>query len=235
MILKLLFISILCVFGSSQVLPQQVDSLNIAGSDVVDTNFLDESGSSTDSKDLSFDANQQKLLFAEKYDLNLDNGISSKMLIDRALHESPDLNSPDLGFVIKQNEKVYAYKYFPDQRCWLINYKSFWGFVEDYSIMAVKEESFTSYKDQWDVPPKTKTSLKPKYPKEAKKAGIEGSVEVKIFINEKGVVVNTIIIKGIDGLNDAAIEAINKVRFEPAKKNGKKISVWVPSRIKFKL
>ncbi len=227
MIFKSHFIILMCLFGFCGAFSQQADSMGNANPEI-DSVIVREEVTETNPE-------QRKLLIAGKYNLSLEKGISSKMLSDGVMHEEPDLTSSSMDFTIKQNEKVYAYKYFPHERSWLINYKSDWGFVADYIIMAVKEETITSYKGQWDVPPKIKTSINPKYPKEAKKAKLEGSVEVKIFIDEKGMVAQTIILNGIDGLNDAAIEAINKAKFEPAQKNGKKKGVWVPTRIKFKL
>jgi protein TonB len=101
--------------------------------------------------------------------------------------------------------------------------------------MAIKEDVPISYKEQWDVAPQIKSKIEPKYPKEAKDAGITGNVEVKIFIDDSGKVTETIILNGIDGLNDAVIDAINKARFEPAVKKGKKVGVWMPMRINFNL
>jgi TonB family protein len=151
------------------------------------------------------------------------------------LREGPEQQSLKTQIRIPSNEIVSAIKYMPEHRCWLINYKEHWGFIEDYLIMAIKEETQMDYKDQWDVGPQIKNSIKPVYPDDARAAKLEGNVELKIFINEKGSVTETIIINGIEGLNDAAINAINKARFEPAVKNGKKVGVWVPMRINFKL
>lgn len=173
--------------------------------------------------------------FFMKYNLSPQNKISAKMLGAGTMRTAPEINSPKMDIVVAANESVSAYKYIPEHRCWLINYKDSWGFIEDYLIMAIKEESVMNYKDQWDVGPQIKTSIKPKYPEDAKTAKTEGNVELKIFINEEGQVTETIILNGIDGLNDAAIEAINKAKFEPAVKDGKKVGVWVPMRINFKL
>lgn len=221
---KILILYLISLFCLTSTYSQQDDSIN-SNEDISEQN--------ADLEDLVREQRKQEIV--TKYDLSLETALTAKLLSEGAIHLEPDLSSPVMDFTIKRSESVYAYKYFIDQRCWLINYKSSWGFIEDYLIMAVKEQDNTSYKDQWDAPPKIKTSIKPKYPKEAKDAGLEGSVEVKIFINEKGQVTQTIILKGIDGLNDAAIEAINKAKFEPAKKNGKKTGVWVPTRIKFTL
>lgn len=74
------------------------------------------------------------------------------------------------------------------------------------------------------------------YPEIAKRAGIEGRVFVKAFIDENGNVVETEIIKGIGGgCDQAALDAIEATKFKPGRKNGKPVKVQVSIPIMFKL
>jgi len=75
------------------------------------------------------------------------------------------------------------------------------------------------------------------YPEMAKLAEIQGIVVVQAFINKKGHVVETIILHGHPntGLDEAAIEAIRKTRFKPAKQRDIPVNVWVSIPINFKL
>jgi len=171
----------------------------------------------------------------KKYGVTSTKGIKAKLLDYGIMRTEPATSSPEFKFSIPQNEIVYAYKYFTEHRCWLINYNENWGFIDDYLIMAISEQHEINYEDQWDTPPQIKTQIIPKYPKEAKKARIEGSVIVKIFIDKKGTVTQTLILKGIPELNSAAIETINKAKFTPAKRNGKPVGVWTPISINFKI
>ena len=232
MILKIFVFVTINLFSFTILFSQGVDTNVAIVPDSGSARFEDNNAANPNSGLEESGLELRKKEIVEKYSIDLDRGISSKLLSDATMHVDPDLSSPDMGSV-KQNERVYAYKYFPDSRSWLINYKSKWGFIADYVIMAVKEEMPSSYKDQWDSPPKLTSAIKPKYTKEMKNAGLEGNVELKIFINKKGVITQTIILNGIDGLNEAAIEAINKAKFEPAKKDGEKVGVWVPMRINF--
>ncbi|MEZ5197712.1 MAG: energy transducer TonB [Bacteroidales bacterium] len=185
--------------------------------------------------ELNSEENIQKQKIFRKYNITGKNKITAKMLGAGSLRFGPESDASRMNFEIPANEIVYAIKYMPEQRCWLVNYQEYWGFIEDYLIMAIKEDASFSYKDQWDKPPAIKTKISPVYPDEVPGIRKEGNVEVKIFIDEKGNVTETIIMNGIEGLNDAAINAINKARFEPAVKDGKKVGVWVPMRINFKL
>ncbi len=74
------------------------------------------------------------------------------------------------------------------------------------------------------------------YPEIARKAGIQGRVFVKAFIDEKGNVVKTEIIRGIGGgCDQAAQEAIKQTKFEPGRQQGKAVKVQVSIPILFKL
>ena len=75
------------------------------------------------------------------------------------------------------------------------------------------------------------------YPEIAQEAGIEGSVIVQAFVDAKGRVTETVILKGIPntGLNEAAADAIRRTRFRPAKQRDRPVAVWISIPVNFKL
>ena len=89
----------------------------------------------------------------------------------------------------------------------------------------------------YDDPPRPITPIKPVYPDIAQEAGIEGQVLVQCFIDEKGRVKETIVVKGIPntGLNESAVQALRKTRFRPAKQSEIPVGVWITIPINFKL
>ena len=89
----------------------------------------------------------------------------------------------------------------------------------------------------YDDPPVAMTPIRPIYPEIAQEAGIEGVVVVQAFIDEKGRVKETLILKGVPntGLDDAAMEAIRKTRFRPAKQRERAVGVWISIPVNFKL
>ncbi len=95
------------------------------------------------------------------------------------------------------------------------------------------EEIFIPY----DELPKALTPISPKYPKVAQEAGIKGTVYVQAFVDKKGRVqkVNVLEGGGITGLNEAAVEAIKKTRFKPAKQRERPVGVWITFPVVFKL
>lgn len=89
----------------------------------------------------------------------------------------------------------------------------------------------------YDDPPYPLTQIRPKYPEIAQEAGIEGTVIVQVFVDKKGRVKETLILKGIPntGLDEAAIEAIRKTRFRPAKQRERAVGVWISIPVNFRL
>jgi protein TonB len=74
------------------------------------------------------------------------------------------------------------------------------------------------------------------YPEIAKRAGVEGKVFVKAFVDETGKVTNAEIVKGIGaGCDEAAIDAVLQTKFSPGKQRGRPIKVQVTIPIVFKL
>ena len=89
----------------------------------------------------------------------------------------------------------------------------------------------------YDDPPDAMSAIRPIYPEIAQEAGIEGVVVVQAFIDEKGRVKETLILKGVPntGLDEAAMEAIRKTRFRPAKQRERALGVWISIPVNFKL
>lgn len=81
--------------------------------------------------------------------------------------------------------------------------------------------------DDW-VAPKYKTKVDPKYPKSAKEAEKEGKVTLQVTIDENGTPQDIVALTKLGfGLEEAAIEALEKSTFHPAMKEGKPISTQV--------
>lgn len=75
-----------------------------------------------------------------------------------------------------------------------------------------------------------------KYPEIARKAGIEGRVVLQFIVDERGNVVNPIVIRGIGGgCDEAAIEAIRGVKFTPGMQRGRPVKVQFQLPIVFRL
>lgn len=78
---------------------------------------------------------------------------------------------------------------------------------------------------EW-VAPKYKTRANPQYPKSAKEANKDGTVVLKLTIDENGIPRDIVALTNLGfGLEAAAIEALKNSTFHPAMKKGKPISL----------
>ncbi len=74
------------------------------------------------------------------------------------------------------------------------------------------------------------------YPEIAKRAGVQGRVFVKAFVNEKGIVKKVELVKGIGaGCDEEALRAVKATRFKPGRQRGKPVKVQVMIPVLFKL
>ena len=88
----------------------------------------------------------------------------------------------------------------------------------------------------FEIEPKPITPIRPEYPELARKAGIEGTVWVKILIDRSGNVRDAQILRGIGaGLDEAAVAALMNTKYTPAIQNNQPVAVWVAQRIIFNL
>jgi protein TonB len=81
---------------------------------------------------------------------------------------------------------------------------------------------------QVDSEPEALAEVKPPYPEDARRNNIEGSVTMAITIDHNGNVVNVRVINGPGyGLNEAARDAMRRVKFKPAVKGGEAVSTEI--------
>ena len=88
------------------------------------------------------------------------------------------------------------------------------------------------------TPPRVLSAAQPKYPSSARNAGIEGVVGVKMLVNASGKVEEASVVRssGNAALDEAAVAAVYKWRFSPAKdKFGQKAPCYVTQGIRFDL
>ena len=78
--------------------------------------------------------------------------------------------------------------------------------------------------------------VEPKYPELAMRAGLEGKVWVKIWVDKEGRAKQVVVLKSdAEIFNEPAIEAAKQFLFTPAYTNNGPVSVWVSIPFRFKL
>ena len=75
----------------------------------------------------------------------------------------------------------------------------------------------------------------PVYPPVALKAGIEGTVHLKILVDKNGIVEQALAVKGKEIFQKAALRAVNQYRFKPARQNDRPVKVYLVIPIRFRI
>jgi TonB family protein len=83
--------------------------------------------------------------------------------------------------------------------------------------------------------PRVLTEVRPEYPKEARARELEGAVALDILIDDKGTVRDIAVVDGDPLFRPAAIAAMKKFVFRPAKVDGKPVAVRIRYSLKFLL
>jgi protein TonB len=98
---------------------------------------------------------------------------------------------------------------------------------------ATKPEDVKPYRaDSYALPgevdqePAVLFEFKPSYPEAARKAGIEGSVRLRLWLDAQGKVQRVSVVRKAGyGLDEAAQEAIMRFKFRPARKGGAPVPI----------
>lgn len=89
---------------------------------------------------------------------------------------------------------------------------------------------------QADTKARLLSKPEPSYPGRAKEEQITGTVILKCVFASDGTVTNIRVIQGLPyGLTEKAIEAARKIKFIPATKDGKNVSMWMQLEYNFNL
>ncbi|UCD17557.1 MAG: TonB family protein [Candidatus Zixiibacteriota bacterium] len=88
-----------------------------------------------------------------------------------------------------------------------------------------------------DINPEIIYQVTPEYPSDARDSGIEGSVRIKVLVDNDGSVVKVLVgeSSGETALDRSALEAVENFRFKPALQGGKPVMVWVEIPVEFVL
>ena len=85
-------------------------------------------------------------------------------------------------------------------------------------------------------PPVAMSKVQPEYTRQAKNAGIEGTVLVYAEIGKDGRAHRMRVLKGLGyGLDARAIDAVGQWRFRPGTKNGLRVATPATIEVKFRL
>ena len=95
--------------------------------------------------------------------------------------------------------------------------------LEPLEIWAVEEK------------PQIARQIEPEYPRVARRAGLEGTVYLKVLVSKTGAVAKAEIVRGKEIFHQAALDAIKAFEFRPAKQNDQPVDVWLMVPMQFRL
>jgi len=88
-----------------------------------------------------------------------------------------------------------------------------------------------------DTPPASLTRKLPVYSMQARQMRLQGTVVLKVLVDERGGVEQVVVVNGISGadLNEAAVKAARQWTYRPATKDGVPVKVWTTEQVNFKI
>lgn len=88
-----------------------------------------------------------------------------------------------------------------------------------------------------DAPaPKLLHRVEPQYTPQANRAGVQGTVVLKVLVDESGRVVDSTVLSPIGfGLDDRARQCVAHWTFQPSRKNGEPVKAWTVVEVNFRL
>jgi protein TonB len=105
--------------------------------------------------------------------------------------------------------------------------------VETAAIEELEEEILEYF--MVEEKPVLTHRVAPVYPPVALKAGIEGTVHLKILVDKAGVVEQALAVKGKEIFYKAALQSVNQYRFKPARQNDRPVKVYLVIPIRFRI
>lgn len=86
-----------------------------------------------------------------------------------------------------------------------------------------------------DLVPEVLSRVPPVYPAKAKRDRLQGRVQLKVLVDEKGRASEVRVVRSVPDLDNAAVAAVAQWTFRPAMKDGRPVAAWVVVPVEFRL
>ncbi len=84
--------------------------------------------------------------------------------------------------------------------------------------------------------PRLVYKAEPEYSEDARRAKYQGEVQLRVVVDENGAVRQIDVSRALGlGLDEKAVEAVRKWRFQPGRRDGKAVAVWAVVEVNFRL
>lgn len=95
--------------------------------------------------------------------------------------------------------------------------------LEPVEIWAVEEK------------PEIIRQVQPEYPPVARKAGLEGTVYLKVLVSRQGQVAQAEVVRGKEIFHQSALDAVQRFEFSPGRQSDQPVDVWLMIPMTFQL
>jgi TonB family protein len=104
--------------------------------------------------------------------------------------------------------------------------------VVAFALTPIKRKVFTPGRDV--TTPVVRTRVEPVYPEEAMKVGVEGNVRLECVVEPDGTPSDIVVIRRLyPPLDEAAIQALKRWRFDPGRKKRQAVAVRIELEMRF--
>lgn len=173
--------------------------------------------------------------FSEKHGFDMRFNTFKEVSYKTYLFSGPSLDMKEIIKPVPRGSVIKAYKKYKDLNCWAVKFENDWGFISDDLLKKIEEYEEPIDAEDLDSPPQLLSKLSIKYPHWAKKEGVKGEIVLRILVSNTGAVTDIEIEKSIPMLDSTAIDAVERLRFKPAKKHGLPTGVWVRVPLNFNI
>jgi TonB family protein len=110
--------------------------------------------------------------------------------------------------------------------------------VDGLRLQTDALKSFTAFRDRPDksgyTTPRPISHSRPNFTEDARRNKIQGVVRMYVLVDETGMVKSVLVTSRLGyGLDEEAIAAVSRLRFQPASKNGNPVPYWSPMEVEF--
>jgi len=144
----------------------------------------------------------------------------------------PTTEAVKSGVLIPQGANLEVYNYYPKYAIYAACYRGKWGFLPATAIRPDSEEFSVEIIKDSIQPPKLISAGKMNFPQVSGIRNQGDSVQLRLLISKTGAVKDINIVKSMAKFNKSTITAVRKLKFKPARLDGKPVEVWIDFPVK---
>lgn len=189
-----------------------------------------------DKNNLVDNTSYENNIAVDQINFTVDFKIDFKKCIFRELHSERVLNlsqnlSTSSNILIEKGEILETYDYYKNDNLYIIYYKKTWGFIEADAFE--KNSASNNALNNSYQPPKLLSKNPEKHLKLIFPDHTSGELLLNIRLTNTGAVKDITVLKSIPEIDESVIDTLKKLRFKPAKRNGRPVEAQFKLPLKY--